>query len=133
MKTRNHLQNYPTAELAWLKITALQRKLGLPETPEANMESFMDRYLASIDQLEDQLYSGSNAAAVTPAGPLTPTKPPIQVDPPIPKVAAPELFGVSRSAAAQREGRTAAPQATGDGMPATGWGRAARAILKRSK
>jgi hypothetical protein len=86
-----------------------------------------------IESLEQQLAAKGDAvvaavvAAVTPAASvkvdLTKTTPA--------KVATPELFGVNRSAAAQREGRTQKPAVPGDCMPESGWGRSARAMQKK--
>ena len=121
------LANYPTAELAHLKINSLLTKLGRATVPESEMIAFMDDYLARIDELEAELAAKSDAPAQPPAPAPAKAKivvPPTKADAPKSK---PELRGVQRAAAAQREGRTQRPTLSASSVPETGWGRAARA------
>lgn len=115
---------FKTAAQAHARINQLEASLGLPLSAQNPMiNEAWDR----IEQLETQL-----AAKPTTPPQAKPSAPAAShVDPSAP--AKKELHGVERAAAALREGRTAKPTPTGDGMPATGWGKAARAQEARNQ
>lgn len=125
---RYRLANYPTAELAHLKINSLLTKLGRAPLADSEMIAFMDDYLAKIEELEDELDAKGTAAAPTspPAKPKSapPAKASSQAEPEKP---ATELRGIQRAAHAQRTGNTAKPADPPSALPTTGYGRAARA------
>ena len=54
------LSSYPTARLAHAKINSLEERLGLPKTQA--IEYFFDKYLARIDELEEQVAASPNPA-----------------------------------------------------------------------
>lgn len=116
--TKNYLE-YKTTRQAHARVNQLQGLLSLPLTAAATT---IDGDWDEIARLEDLLAAKPTTPAAAPKE--------AKVDPPIAKVAAPQLTGLARAAAATREHRTQKPTVTGDLMPETGWGRAARATAK---
>jgi hypothetical protein len=113
---------FKTAAQAHARINQLEASLSLPLSAE---NPVIDAAWDRIEQLEAQLAAKSTAAP--------PAKTTTQAAPHVDAPAKKELHGVERAAAALREGRTAKPTPTGDGMPATGWGKAARAQEARNQ
>jgi uncharacterized coiled-coil protein SlyX len=115
---------FKTAAQAHARINQLEASLSLPLSA---LNPMINEAWDRIEQLEAQLAAKSTAAPPT----KTTTQTLSHVDPSAP--AKKELHGVERAAAALREGRTAKPTPTGDGMPENGWGKAARAQEARNQ
>lgn len=130
--TKSTTIQFATAPQAWARVNQLESQLGLPLSAE---ETFIEKAWDRIEELEAQV-AGKSTTAAPPKAAAAPSSKPLvdplkHADPQVVAQLSRKMSGIERAAAAQREGRTAKRVPAADfQMPATGWGKAARAQAK---